>query len=128
MKLPDTDAQVVVLHNPRCSKSRATVALLKERGIAFEERRYLEEPLSRAELADLTERLGRPPSEWVRRKESEFAAAGLDAGSPDDAILGAIVEHPILIERPIVIRGKRARLGRPPEEVLTLFVTPRGLC
>jgi arsenate reductase len=120
MPLPEDDT-LVLLHNPRCSKSRAARALLEERGVPFEERRYLEEALDRAELADLRARLERPPGEWVRKGESAFAEAGLTSGSSDEAILDAMASHPILIERPIAVRGRRAVLGRPPENVLDLL-------
>ena len=119
MALPN-DA-IVLLHNPRCSKSRATRALLEERGVEFQERRYLDEPLSRAELEDLAKRLGRPVGEWVRRKEAAFSEAGLAADASDDAIFEAMAAHPILMERPILIRGPRAAVGRPPEDVLALL-------
>jgi arsenate reductase len=112
---------VVLLHNPRCSKSRAAKALLEERGVAFTLRLYLEQPLSRAELADLARRLGRPAREWVRRGEPAFAAAGLDAASEDGALLDAIARHPELLERPILVRGERAVVGRPPERILALL-------
>ena len=111
----------MLLHNPRCSKSRAVHALLTERGVAFAELRYLEDPLSRAELAALRERLARPASEWVRSGEAAYAAAGLDASSSEAAILDAMAAHPILIERPILIHGARAVVGRPPENVLDLL-------
>ena len=120
MRLPDDDT-LVLLHNPRCSKSRAAHAQLAERGDAFAERRYLDDPLSRAELTSLRERLGRPPSGWVRRGEAAFAAAGLDDGTDESALLDAMADHPILIERPILVRGARAVLGRPPERVLELL-------
>jgi len=120
MRLPDDDT-LVLLHSPRCSKSRAAHALLCERGVAFVERRYLEDPLSRAELAALRERLARPAAEWVRSGEAAYAAAGLDASSSDAAILDAMAAHPILVERPILVRGARAVVGRPPERVLTLL-------
>jgi len=113
--------ELTLLHNPRCSKSREAKALLEARGVAFVERRYLEAPLSRAELADLSARLGRPAREWVRRKEVAFAEAGLAAGAGDEAILDAIAAHPILLERPILVRGARARVGRPPEAILALL-------
>src|SRR5262245_24677337 len=118
--LPDGDA-LVLLHNPRCSKSRAAHALLTERGVAFAERRYLEDPLSRAELSSLRERLARPASEWVRSDEAAFVAAGLDERSDEAALLAAMAAHPILIERPILVRGARAVVGRPPERVLELL-------
>lgn len=121
MALPTDDSNVLLLHNPRCSKSRATRALLEERGVTFTERLYLEEPLDRAELSDLAARLARPPAQWVRRGEAAYAQAGLAAGASDDQLLDAMAEHPILMERPIVVRGARARVGRPPEDVLALF-------
>src|SRR5262245_4349650 len=120
MAFPDDDT-LVLIHNPGRSKSRAAHARLGERGIAFVERRYLDEPLSRAELASLRERLGRPASEWVRSGEAAFAAAGLDASSNEAQILDAMAAHPILIERPILVRGARAVVGRPPESILTLL-------
>ena len=119
MPLPDGDA-LVLLHNPRCSKSRAAHAVLTERGVAFVERRYLEDPLDRAELAALRERIGRPAAEWVRSGEAVYAGAGLTARSGDEQILDAIAAHPILLERPILVRGARAVVGRPPESVLEL--------
>ena len=120
MRLPDDDT-LVLLHNPRCSKSRAAHALLTERGVAFTERRYLDEPLTRSELASLRERLGRPASEWVRAGVSEFAEAGLDARSDEASLLDAMAQHPILIERPILVRGARAVVGRPPERIIALL-------
>jgi arsenate reductase len=84
-------------------------------------RLYLEEPLSRAELAELRRALGRPAREWVRRGEAAFAAAGLSRGDDDDAVLGAIAAHPELLERPILVCGARAAVGRPPEQVLALL-------
>jgi arsenate reductase len=121
ISLPGSDAEFVLLHNPRCSKSRAALALLAERGIAVGERRYLEEPLSLAELNDLAGRLGEPPSRWLRRGEAAYAEAGLDADADAAAILAAMARLPILIERPILVRGARAVVGRPPERVLTLL-------
>ncbi len=121
MSLPTSDDELVLLHNPRCSKSRATKALLEERGASFTERLYLEAPLSREELEDLAARLGKPVGEWVRRKEAAFGEAGLRGESSDAEILDAMVAHPILMERPILVRGKRAAVGRPPEDVLGLL-------
>ena len=120
MRLPDDDT-LVLLHNPRCSKSRAAHALLSERGVAFVERRYLEDPLTREELAALSARLARPAAEWVRSGEPAYAAAGLDASSSDAAILDAMAAHPILVERPILVRGGRAVVGRPTEQILSLL-------
>jgi len=121
MTLPSSDEEVLLLHNPSCSKSRATAALLAEKGIAFTERRYLEEPLSTLELKDLGQRLERPVREWIRQGEKAFAGAGLDVGADEGVLLDALADEPILMERPIVIRGKHARVGRPPTAVLELF-------
>lgn len=112
---------LVLLHNPRCSKSRAAKTLLEERGIAFVERRYLDDPLSLAELRDLAAKLDCPVAEWVRKGEDAYGAAGLDRDARDEAILCAMAQHPILIERPIAVRGDRAVVGRPPARVLELI-------
>lgn len=121
MALPKSDDQIVLLHNPRCSKSRATLALLEDHHLDFEIREYLVDPLSALELADLRERLARPVSEWLRPKEDPFVASGVAKDALDDALIAVMVEHPICMERPIVIRGSRARVGRPPEDVLALL-------
>ena len=116
----DTDVSLTLLHNPRCSKSRAARALLEDRGVAFRERRYLDDPLTRPELESLAKQIGRPVREWVRRGESVWVDAGLSPTSGDDELLDAIATHPILLERPIAIRGDRAVVGRPTENVLEL--------
>ena len=121
MSLPTSKDEILLLHNPRCSKSRATLALLEERGADFETRLYLEEPLDRGELEDLGQRLGRPIGDWTRKKEGAFKEAGLGKGSSDEEILAAMVAAPILMERPIVVRGAAAAIGRPPEDVLALL-------
>jgi len=87
VSLPRTDDELALLHNPRCSKSRAAKALLEERGAHFVERRYLEQPLSRAELAELRTRLGRPVAEWTRRQEEAYRTAGLAADASEEALL-----------------------------------------
>ena len=120
MALP-AGRNLLLLHNPRCSKSRAARTLLEERGARFELRLYLDDPLSKAELAELRRRLGRPARDWVRRGESAFAAAGLGKDSDDGSVLAAIAGHPELLERPILVRGDRAVVGRPPEQVLELL-------
>jgi len=118
MALPASDGELLLLHNPRCSKSRAARELLVERGVTFAERRYLDDPLSPAELAELAARLGRPPREWARRGEPAWT---LPDGAGDAEVLAAMAAHPILIERPILVRGARAIVGRPPERVLELL-------
>ena len=113
--------EVVVYHNPRCSKSRATLELLKERGLEPRVVEYLNAPLSAAELEALVVKLGRPASEWIRAQEDAYAAAGLGPESTEVEVLAAIEQHPILMERPIVVRGDRAAIGRPPENVLEIL-------
>ena len=112
---------LTIYHNPRCSKSRAALALLEERTLPLLVIEYLKNPPTRAELAGLRHKLGLAPQEWIRKNESEFTAAGLDANSPEDKLLDAMAKHPILIERPIVVHGARAVVGRPPERVLELL-------
>lgn len=119
--LPVTSDALVLLHNPRCSKSREAKALLDARGVAYRERRYLEEPLTRAELADLAQRLGRPARQWTRTKEAAFAALGIAPDAADGALLDALARHPELLERPVLVRGARAVVGRPPEAILELL-------
>src|SRR5689334_834835 len=117
--MPFFDAPTL-LHNPKCSKSRAAKALLDERGFAYRERRYLEEPLSTGELTALAARLG-PPRAWLRTGEAAFRDADIDADATDVAILAAMARFPILIERPILIVGDRAAVGRPVERILELL-------
>ncbi len=106
----------MLLHNPRCSKSRAALALLEERGIDFSVRKYLDEPLSADELRILRKRLGRPPVEWIRWNEDD--AKGLDKDAPEQELIKAIAAHPKIMERPILIKGDEARVGRPGPEAL----------
>ena len=108
-------------HNPRCSKSRAALALLRERGVEPELVLYLETPLSEAELEELGKKLGRPPAEWVRTSEGAYGDAGLGAASSDAEHYRAMARHPVLMERPIAVAGERAIVGRPPERVLELL-------
>jgi arsenate reductase len=110
-----------LLHNPRCSKSRAAKALLDESGVTYQERLYLEQPLSAAELAELRKRLGLPAREWMRAGEPAHGEAGLTKDSDDAAILKAMARHPILIERPIFILKKHAAVGRPVEKIAALL-------
>jgi arsenate reductase len=117
----DPAVPITLLHNPRCSKSRAALGLLEERGVPLDVRLYLERPLDVAELTSLVDGLGTPVAEWVRRREPEFASAGLGPDSSDRELLIAMAAHPILMERPIAVHGARARIGRPPERVLELL-------
>jgi len=108
--------EVTLFHNPRCSKSRQAKALLDERGIDFTIVEYLKTPLSLAELQDLQRQLGVPVREMVRRKEAAFAENGL-ADADDERLLAAIADHPILLERPVVVVDERAVIARPPERL-----------
>ncbi len=121
MPLPSSDQDVLLLHNPRCSKSRQVKALLEDRGVSFTERLYLEEPLSADELLELGRRLSRPLGEWTRSKERDYAESGLDASASDEAHATELAQRPILMERPILVVGTSARIGRPPEDVLELL-------
>ena len=111
-----------LFHNPRCSKSRAALSLLEERGIAPEIIGYLDQPPSADELRAVLGMLGLPPRALLRIGEPEYATLGLADESLDDAALvDAMVAHPRLIERPILIHDGRAVIGRPPERVLELL-------
>ncbi|GIW42010.1 MAG: arsenate reductase [Candidatus Binatia bacterium] len=112
---------LTIYHNPRCSKSRAALALLQEKKVPLRVVEYLKEPLSFEELKKLQRLLGLSPREWVRKGEEEYKKAKLGPESSDDDILRAMAKYPILMERPIVVRGKRAVVGRPPEKVLELL-------
>lgn len=109
-------------HNPRCSKSRDALALLRERGIEPEIVLYLENPPSPATLKTLLKKLGLSPRELLRKGEDAYKALNLsDESLSDSALIKAMCENPKLIERPIAIVGDRAVVGRPPETVLTLI-------
>jgi len=114
--------EVTIYHNPRCSKSRATLELLESRGIEPTIVRYLETPPSPTELAALLNALHMGPRDLLRTGEQEYRELGLDqAGMSDARLIEAMSEHPRLIERPIVVAGGQARIGRPPEAVLEIL-------
>ncbi len=113
---------VIIYHNPRCSKSRRALELLRERGIEPHIIEYLNTPPSFDELAELLERLGLEPRDIMRKKEKLYAE--LDLQRPTlgrDQLIEALAEHPALLERPIVLAAGRAALGRPPENVLEIL-------
>ena len=113
---------VRILHNPRCSKSRATLALLQENGIDPEIILYLETPPDIKELDEIIVMLGISPRELLRTGEAEYAELDLSNNELEDQnILQALHEHPRLIERPIVINNGKAAIGRPPEAVLAIL-------
>lgn len=114
--------QVTIYHNPKCAKSRATLQLLEARGIDPKIIEYLKTPPNKAELASLVKLLGIKPRALLRTKEAEYKQAGLDNPKlSDSAILQAMIKHPKLIERPIVVAAGKAALGRPPENILKLL-------
>ncbi|MDE0148341.1 MAG: arsenate reductase (glutaredoxin) [Rhodospirillaceae bacterium] len=113
---------VTIWHNPRCSKSRQTLKLLTDRGMAPAIIEYLKTPPDPAELRNALAKLGMAPRDLMRRREPPYKSEGLDDESlPDDALIQAMHDHPVLIERPVVFAGGKAALGRPPERVLDIL-------
>ena len=114
--------QMVIYHNPRCSKSRAALKLLQERGIEPQIIEYLKSPPSAARLKELLAMLDMAPRDLMRKGEDPYKNLGLsDENLDDDTLIAAMVDNPILIERAIVVASGKARLGRPPEQVLELL-------
>jgi len=114
-------SDVIIWHNPRCSKSRQTLQLLRDRGIEPTIVEYLKTPPTEAELTHALAMLGMEPRSLMRKKEAPYRELGLDGeGVTEAELVAAMASHPILIERPVVFVDKRAALGRPPENVLTL--------
>jgi len=113
-------SDVTIYHNPRCSKSRETLTLLQSRGIRPKVVEYLKTPPDAAELTRILGLLGKAPRDILRKAEA--GAAGIDAVALDEsALIRAMVANPSVIERPIVVVGDKAALGRPPEAVLALL-------
>lgn len=113
---------VKIYHNPRCSKSRQTLQLLKDQGINPQVIEYLKTPPTITELDDILTKLAITPRELMRRNEAEYQARHLDDSSLSQAdLLDAIVQQPILLERPIVVTNDKAAIGRPPEAVLKIL-------
>jgi arsenate reductase len=111
---------VTIYHNPRCSKSRQTLELIRGRGLEPAIIEYLKTPPSAAELKRILKLLGMKPDALLRRKEA--AEAGIDAARlSDDALIAAMVANPAVIERPIVLANGKAALGRPPEAVAKIL-------
>ena len=113
--------EVVIYHNARCSKSRSACEIVAGRGIEARIVEYLKTPPSQDELRAVLQKLGMKASELVRRGEEEYKQHYAGRTLTEDEWLDALIEHPILIERPIVVRGDRAVVGRPPEKVLELL-------
>jgi arsenate reductase len=113
---------VTIYHNPRCSKSRQTLALLNERGLEVEIVEYLKSPPDAPTLAGLLDGLGLEPRDLMRKTEAAYKELGLDDPALDRAaLIAAMARNPVLIERPIVVAGRRMALGRPPEAVLEIL-------
>ena len=113
---------VTIYHNPRCSKSRATLALIEARGIKPKIVDYLKTPPSAAELKAILRKLGLTPRDILRAGETIYAERGLKTRDlDDDALIALMVKNPILIDRPIVVAGDKAAVGRPPENVLAIL-------
>ena len=113
---------VKIYHNPRCTKSRQTLQLLRDKGIEPEVIEYLKTPPNAGELADILDKLGIEPRALMRKGESEYKANGLDNPELDrQTLIDSMVIYPILIERPIVLANSKAAIGRPPENVLTIL-------
>jgi len=113
---------VTIYHNPRCSKSRATLALLNERGVDPEIIEYLATPPDAKTLDQILKKLKMEPRDLMRRKEAPYKENNLgDESLSRDALIQAMIDNPVLIERPIVLSGGKAALGRPPEQVLDIL-------
>jgi arsenate reductase (glutaredoxin) len=113
---------ITIYHNPRCSKSRQTLALLQERGITPNVKEYLTDVPSAEELKNMLDMLKLKPRDLMHKNEPDYIENGLnDPALNDEALIKAMVTHPKLIERPIVINGKKAAIGRPPESVLEIL-------
>ncbi len=112
---------IAIFHNPRCSKSRQALALLREHGEEPEIIEYLKTPPNETALRELLAKLGLSAHEILRTKEAAYAECGLSPESTETDILTAIVQHPILLERPIIVKDVNAVIGRPPENLLKLL-------
>lgn len=112
---------LTIWHNPRCSKSRQTLAILEEKGLAPVVRLYLEDAPSEAEITETLAKLGKTARELMRTGESDYKDQGLASVSDEKALVTAMNKTPKLIERPIVFNGEKAAVGRPPESVLDIL-------
>lgn len=113
---------VIIWHNPRCTKSRQTLALLEQHGISPQVRLYLEDTPSEAEISDVIEQLGLDSArQLMRTKEADYKDQGLSDVDDEAALIAAMHRTPKLIERPVVMKGGRAKIGRPPEDVIDIL-------
>ncbi len=112
----------IIYHNPKCTKSRLTLAILEEKGVDFQLIKYLDTPPTMAELKDLLSALNMTPRELMRTFEAPYKDNNLDDDSlSEDALIQAMIDNPILIERPIVKTDKGVAIGRPPENILAIL-------
>ena len=122
MPSPNDMSSTTIWHNPRCSKSRQTLQLIRDRGIEPTIVEYLKTPPTEAQLIEALKALGLAPRDLMRKKEAPYSELSLgDEGLSDAELVAAMVDNPVLIERPVIFRGKRAVVGRPPENVLELL-------
>ncbi|GHF15723.1 arsenate reductase [Kordiimonas sediminis] len=112
---------LTIWHNPRCSKSRQTLALLEEKGQTPDVRLYLEDTPDAAEIKNVLKALGIEARALMRTKEAEYKEQGLQDITDEDALIAAMIKTPKLIERPVVLKDGKAAVGRPPENVLSLL-------
>ena len=112
---------MIIYHNPRCSKSRQSLALLRENGVEPEVIEYLKTQLDEVALREVIAKLGLKAHDVVRTKEEPYQQLALSLDSSEEELIAAIVKYPILMERPIVVKGDSAVIGRPPENVQELF-------
>lgn len=116
-----TNSSIAIYHNPRCGKSRKALALLQEKGVQPCIIEYLKTPPTKDELRSLLKKLGLRPAQIVRKNEDIFKEKFAGKALSDEQLLDALTQNPILMERPILVKGERAVVGRPPENVLTML-------
>lgn len=116
-----TATDITIYHNPRCGKSRAALALLEDRGIAPNVVEYLKTPLDAPTLSALVKQLGIRAEQLIRKGEDVFKDHYAGKSLTEQQWIQAMVDHPILMERPLIVRGARAVIGRPPEKALELL-------
>lgn len=112
---------ITILHNPRCAKSRAGLKFLEEKGVEFEIIKYLDDPLTPDEFSDILNKMGKRPLDIIRKNEDVYKTEFKDKELTDEEWILAMLEYPKLMERPIVINGDKAVLGRPAEEIATVL-------
>ena len=112
---------ITIWHNPRCSKSRTALALLEERGVEPTQVKYLETPPTENEIRHVLSLLGVSAIDLMRRGEATLKELNLSSDTPEDELISAMTNHPILIERPVIISATQVVIGRPPENALTLL-------